>query len=181
LSESGIITENLTKRFEDTVAIENLNLQIQKGELFGLLGPNGAGKTTTINMLCGLQKPTNGSASVGGFDVQKETAKIKELIGVCPQETPLYSYLTARENIELFGKLHAMPKNKLKENTNLLLDKMSLTEDAKRRAGKFSGGMKRRLSLVMALVHNPEIVFLDDRPRRWTHNHDMQSGISWLT
>jgi ABC-2 type transport system ATP-binding protein len=162
MNEPSILMENLVKKFEDTTAVDELNLQIKKGELFGLLGPNGAGKTTTINILCGLLKPTSGLASVGGFNVQKETAKVKELIGVCPQDTPLYGYLTGRENAELFGKLHAMPKGKLKQNLDVLLDKMGLTEDAKRRAGKYSGGMKRRLSLVMALVHDPKIVFLDE-------------------
>jgi len=162
MNEPAILMENLVKKFDDTTAVDELNLQIMKGKLFGLLGPNGAGKTTMINILCGLLKPTSGSAFVGGFNVQKEIAKIKEIIGVCPQDTPLYSYLTGRENAELFGKLHTMPTAKLKQNVDTLLNKMGLIEDAKRRAGKYSGGMKRRLSLVMALVHDPEIVFLDE-------------------
>lgn len=127
-----------------------------------MLGPNGAGKTTTINILCGLLKPTSGSATVGGYDVEKETEKIKELIGICPQDTAVFSYLTGRENVEFFGNLHAMAKEKLKENTDTLLERMSLLEDSKRRAGKYSSGMKRRLNLIIALVHEPEIAFLDE-------------------
>ncbi len=162
MNESTIVIENIGKKFEDTTALVDLNLQIGRGELFGLLGPNGAGKTTTINILCGLTKPTSGTAKVGGFDVQKETAKVKELIGVCPQETAVYGYLTGEENIELFGNLHTMDKTNLKARRGMLLEKMGLKDDAKRRAEKYSGGMKRRLSLVLALIHDPQIAFLDE-------------------
>ena len=162
LKEAAIIIENLTKRFEDVTAVDGLSLEVEKGELFGLLGPNGAGKTTTINVLCGLLEPSSGSVSVGGYDVRKEPDKVKELIGVCPQETAVFSYLTGRENVELFGNLHAMPKEKLKKNIEELLRKLGLLEDANRRVGKYSGGMRRRTNLIMALVHNPEIAFLDE-------------------
>ncbi|MEE9585730.1 MAG: ATP-binding cassette domain-containing protein, partial [Nitrososphaerales archaeon] len=117
---------------------------------------------TVINILCGLLEPTSGSVSVGGYDVQKEPEKVKELIGVCPQDAAVYPYLTGRENVELFGNLHAMPKDKLKRNTEELLEKMGLLEDAKRRVGKYSGGMRRRINLIMALVHDPKIAFLDE-------------------
>jgi ABC-2 type transport system ATP-binding protein len=162
MNESAISVENLVKKFEDVTAVDGISLQVIKGELFGLLGPNGAGKTTTINILCGLTKPTSGSAEVGGFDVQKETAKVKELIGVCPQETAIYPYLTGAENVDLFGNLHAMNKAKLKTRSSSLLEKMGLTGDAKRKAEKYSGGMKRRLSLILALIHDPQIAFLDE-------------------
>jgi ABC-2 type transport system ATP-binding protein len=162
MNEIAIATENLVKKFEDVTAVDGINLQVSKGELFGLLGPNGAGKTTTINILCGLIKPTNGSAKVGGHDVQKEPAKVKELIGVCPQETAIYPYLTGAENVELFGNLHTMNKETLKTRRDMMLEKMGLTEDAKRKAEKYSGGMKRRLSLVLALIHDPQIAFLDE-------------------
>lgn len=162
MGQSAIVIENLVKKFEDVTAVDGISLQVSKGELFGLLGPNGAGKTTTLNVLCGLLKPTSGSATVNGYDVQKETAKVKELIGVCPQDTPVYSYLTGRENAEFFGHLHAMPKEKLKENVDVLLQRLGLSEDSKRRVGKYSGGMKRRLNLIIALVHDPEIAFLDE-------------------
>jgi len=160
--ETAIVIDKLTKEFEDVVAVDELSIEVEKGELFGLLGPNGAGKTTTINVLSGLLEPTKGSASVGGYDVQKEPQKVKELIGVCTQETAVYPYLTGRENVELFGNLHAMPKQKLKKNTDELLEKLGLAEDAKRRVGKYSGGMRRRINLIMALVNDPEIAFLDE-------------------
>lgn len=153
---------NLTKKFEDVVALDNLSLEIVDGELFGLLGPNGAGKTTVIKVLCSLLKPTSSSAKVGGFDVQKDSEKVKELIGVCPQDTAVYSFLTGRENVELFGNLYTMPKEKLKKNTDELLRKLGLFEDANRRLGKYSGGMRRRINLIMGLVHDPEIAFLDE-------------------
>jgi len=162
LKEAAIVLDNLTKRFEDVTAVDGLSLEVEKGELFGLLGPNGAGKTTTINVLCGLLEPTSGSASVGGYDVRQEPEKVKELTGVCPQETAVYPHLTGKENVELFGNLHAMPKEKLKRNVDELLREMSLSEDAKRRVGKYSGGMMRRINLAMALVHDPEIAFLDE-------------------
>lgn len=162
MKKAAIVIDNLTKRFEDITAVDGLNLEVEKGELFGLLGPNGAGKTTTINVLCGLLKPTSGSVMVGGYDVQKEPEKVKQLIGVCPQDTAVFSYLTGRENVELFGNLHAMPKDKLKKNTEELLRKLGLLEDADRRVGKYSGGMRRRINLIMALVHDPEIAFLDE-------------------
>jgi len=162
MNEPAIVMENLVKKFEDVTAVVGINLQVSKGELFGLLGPNGAGKTTTINILCGLIKPTSGSAKVGGYNVQKDTAKVKDLIGVCPQETAIYPYLTGAENVELFGNLHAMNKESLKTRRDILLENMGLAGDAKRRAEKYSGGMKRRLSLILALIHDPQIAFLDE-------------------
>ncbi len=162
MKRAAIVIDNFTKRYEDVTAVDGLSLEVEKGELFGLLGPNGAGKTTTINVLCGLLEPTSGSASVGGHDVRKEPKKVKELIGVSPQETVVFSYLTGRENVELFGNLHTMPKEKLKKSVDELLRKMGLFEDARRRVGKYSGGMKRRINLIMALVNDPEIVFLDE-------------------
>jgi ABC-2 type transport system ATP-binding protein len=162
MNQSAIVMENLMKKFEDVTAVDGVSLQVSKGELFGLLGPNGAGKTTTINILSGLTKPTNGSAKVGGYDVQKEPAKVKELIGVCPQETAIYPYLTGAENVELFGNLHTMNGETLKKRRHLMLEKMGLTQDANRKAEKYSGGMKRRLSLILALIHDPQIAFLDE-------------------
>jgi len=162
LKEAAIVIDNLTKKFEDVTAVDGLSLTVEKAELFGLLGPNGAGKTTTINVLSGLLKPTSGSVTVGGYDVEKDPSKVKALIGVCPQDTAVFSYLTGRENVELFGNLHAMQKEKLKKKTDELLEKMSLVSDAERRVGKYSGGMRRRINLIMALVHDPEIAFLDE-------------------
>ena len=162
MNEAAIVVENVTKRFEDITAVDGLSLTVDKGELFGLLGPNGAGKTTTINILCGLLEPTSGSVKVGGYDVRKEPNKVRKLIGVSPQETAVYPHLTGKENIELFGNLHTMPREKLKGNVDELLQKLSLREHAKRRAGGCSGGMMRRINLAMSLVHDPEIAFLDE-------------------
>jgi ABC-2 type transport system ATP-binding protein len=162
MNQPEILIQNLTKKFEDVTAVDNLSLEIDRGELFGLLGPNGAGKTTAIKVLCGLLAPTRGTVKIAGHDIRTESGKIKEIIGVCPQDNAVYPFLTGRENIELFGNLHTMPKAELKENTRALLEKLSLTEDADRRLGKYSGGMKRRINLIMALISNPEIAFLDE-------------------
>lgn len=162
MNEMAIKINDLTKKFEDTTAIDCIDLNIKKGELFGLLGPNGAGKTTMINVLCGLLKPTSGTVEVAGFSVQKNPERVKEIIGVCPQDTAVYPFLTGRENAELFGKLHSMQRQQLKKKVDELLEKLSMTQDAKKRLGKYSGGMKRRINLIMALVHNPEIAFLDE-------------------
>ena len=162
MNQPAIGIEHLTKKYEDVTAVEDLSLQIEKGELFGLLGPNGAGKTTIINILCGLIKPTSGTAKVGHFDVQKETYQVRELIGVCPQETAVYPYLTGAENVELFGNLHIMTNETIETRRNMLLEKLGLTQEAKRKAEKYSGGMRRRLSLALALIHNPQVAFLDE-------------------
>jgi ABC-2 type transport system ATP-binding protein len=162
MTESSIVIEHLGKKYQDVTALDDLNLQVGKGELFGLLGPNGAGKTTTLNILCGLVKPTTGIAAVCGYDAVKESLKVKDLIGVCIQETAIYPYLTGAENVEFFGNLHAMDKVELNARSKMLLTKMGLAEDAKRRAGKYSGGMKRRLSLILALISDPQIAFLDE-------------------
>ena len=162
MNPAAIVIDNITKKFEDVTAVDGLSLTVEKGELFGFLGPNGSGKTTTINMLCGLLEPTTGSATICGYDIRKETNKVKELIGVSPQETAVYPALTGKENIELFASLHTMPKEKLRRNVDELLKKLSLQDQSKRRAGKYSGGMMRRINLAMALVHDPEIAFLDE-------------------
>jgi len=158
----AISVKNLVKRYEDVTAVDDLSFSVEAGEVFGLLGPNGAGKSTTINILSGLLEPTSGSATVMGFDVQKEPGKVKERIGVCPQEPAFFPYLTGKENVELMGNLQDMPKEKLRERTDWLLDQVGLGEASSRRAGKYSGGMVRRMSLAMALVHDPELAFLDE-------------------
>jgi len=157
-----IFMNDITKKFEDIIAVDHVNLHVMRGELFGLLGPNGAGKTTVINILCGFLKPTSGYAIVGGYDVQKENMKIKEVIGVCPQETVVYPYLTGAENVDLFGNLYSLDKNTLNKRKEMLLKRMGLIKDAGRRVEKYSGGMKRRLSLILALIHDPQIIFLDE-------------------
>jgi len=158
----AISIKNLVKRYEDVTAVDGLSFDVEEGEIFGLLGPNGAGKSTTSNILSGLLEPTSGSATVLGFDVQTESSKVKERIGVCPQEPAFFSYLTGRENVELMGNLQGMPKEKLRERTDWLLDQVGLGAASSRRAGKYSGGMVRRTSLAMALVHDPKVAFLDE-------------------
>jgi len=159
---NAISIKNLTKKFEDVTAVNNLSFEVKEGTIFGLLGPNGAGKTTTIKMLSGLLNPTSGTALVGGYDIKKKLKKVKELIGVCPQHAAIYKFLTGRENIELFGNLYAMNKEKLKERTESLLKSLNFTEMSKRKAKGYSGGMLRQLNLVIALISNPRIAFLDE-------------------
>ena len=158
----AIQTNNLAKVFGSLVAVDGINLEIKKGELFAFLGPNGAGKTTTINMLCCLLKATSGTASIMGYDINRETYKVKELIGVSPQETTLSEHLNSMENLQLVGSLHRIEPKKLKAWSRLMLDKMGLTDRAKDQVRNFSGGMKRRLSIAMALIHNPPVIFLDE-------------------
>jgi len=158
----AIQTYQLTRIFNDVVAVDGIELNIKKGELFALLGPNGAGKTTTINMLCCLLKPTSGTASIMGYDINQQPFKIKEIIGVSPQETVLSERLNSQENLNLIGKVHGISSRELKIRSQQLLETMGLTGRAKDQVRKFSGGMKRRLNIMMALIHNPEIIFLDE-------------------
>ena len=161
-ARNEIVIKGLVKKFGDITAVNNLNLEIHQGEMFGFLGPNGAGKTTTISMLCGLLKPTAGSAKIAGFDIGKELQKVKELIGVCPQEAAVFKFLTGMENLELFGNLHGMDKQFLKERVAELVNQANFAEAAKRKTKGHSGGMMRQLNLMIALISDPEIVFLDE-------------------
>ena len=177
----AIRTFKLTKRFNSLIAVNSIGLKIEQGELFSLLGPNGAGKTTTINMLCCLLKPTEGTAQIMGYDTIKEPLKVKELIGVSPQETAISEHLNSWENLALIGKIHGMSSDAVKSRSGELLEVMGLTERGKDRVGKFSGGMKRRLSTAMAMVHAPSILFLDEptlgldpQARRATWEHIAQ-------
>lgn len=162
IQRNAIKIDSLVKRFGDITAVDGLSLEIREGEIFGLLGPNGAGKSTTINILSGLIEPTSGSATVGGFDITKEPSKVREIIGVCPQHSAYYKYLTGRENIKLFGDLHGMPKALINERSAYLIEKIGLEESADRKTAGYSGGMVRRINLAMALINDPEIAFLDE-------------------
>jgi len=162
IKDSAIIIKDLVKQFKDVTAVDELTLEIREGELFSLLGPNGAGKTTTINILNGILQPTAGTAIVGGYDVQTNLKEVKALIGVCPQEAAVFQFLNARENIELFGKLHAVPKKALDERTNTLLELLDLAEVSNRKVKGYSGGMLRKLNLIIALISDPKIAFLDE-------------------
>lgn len=160
--QHAIHIENLVKKFGDIKAVDGLSLDIAEGEIFGLLGPNGAGKSTIINILSCLLEPTSGSASVGGYDIKKDSVKIKGLIGVCPQHSAYYKYLTGRENIKIFGELHGMPKALINERSAELIEKIGLEEAADRKTSGYSGGMVRRINLAMALINDPKIAFLDE-------------------
>ena len=157
-----IQTLNLTKRYKDLTAVDNLNLEIPTGQLFCLLGVNGAGKTTTIKMLTCLTEPTEGDALVSGHRLTKEPEQIKRLIGVSPQETAVAPNLTVKENLELICGIHGFSKEKTKEKVAELTGQFSLDSVLQRKAGKLSGGWQRRVSLAMALISQPQILFLDE-------------------
>ena len=163
MKQSKAITINgLVKHYGEITAVDGIDLDIYDGEIFGLLGPNGAGKTTIINILSGLIKPTGGSATVGGFDVVKQSEKVREIIGVCPQHSAYYKYMTGRENISMYGELHNMEPSHIKARTQELIEKIGLVESADRKTDGYSGGMVRRINLAMALVNDPQIAFLDE-------------------
>ena len=159
---NAVQTFKLTKEFDGLVAVNGVDLEIKKGELFSFLGPNGAGKTTTIRMLCCLLKPTRGTASVLGYDVVKTPFAVKKLIGVSPQDTILSERLNCWENLALIGKVHGLSSNEVERRSKELLETMGLMERSKDQVRKFSGGMKRRLSIAMALVSDPQVLFLDE-------------------
>jgi ABC-2 type transport system ATP-binding protein len=159
---NAVQTFKLTKNFDGLVAVNGIDLEIKKGELFSLLGPNGAGKTTTIRMLCCLLKPTSGTASILGHDVIRVPFAVKKLIGVSPQDTILSERLNCWENLALIGKVHGFSSAEVIRRSKELLGTMGLMERAKDQVRKFSGGMKRRLSIAMALVSDPQVLFLDE-------------------
>ena len=159
---NAVQTFKLTKMFGSLVAVNGVDLAINKGELFSLLGPNGAGKTTIIRMLCCLLKPTGGTASILGHDVVKTPVAVKRLIGVSPQDTILSERLNCWENLALIGKVHGLSSNEVTRRSKELLETMGLMERAKDQVRKFSGGMRRRLSIAMALISNPQVLFLDE-------------------
>lgn len=152
----------LQKRFGDVKAVDGVDLEIKKGELFGLLGPNGAGKTTTINLITGLLRADGGNICVGGYNLPNEVAKARALIGFCPQEISSVDYLSGAENARLFGTLNGLQGPALQARITQLFAEMQLEEKARKRVSTYSGGMKRRLNLILAIIHDPAIVFLDE-------------------
>ena len=158
----AICIEGLTKKYKDVVAVDNLSLSVQKGELFALLGVNGAGKTTTIKMLSCLTRATGGDAFLNGKSICKDATAVKSLIAVSPQETAVAPGLSVRENLELMCGVHGFTKEKQKVKIEELTDLLGLESVSKKKAGKLSGGWKRRLSIAMALISEPEILFLDE-------------------
>ena len=158
----AILTVDLTKKYKDLVAVDKLNLKIEQGELFSLLGVNGAGKTTTIKMLSCLTLPSAGDAFVGGYSVTKEAEEVKRLIGVSPQETAIAPNLSVKENLELICGVYGFSKEKTQEKIKELSEKLFLESVLQRKAGKLSGGWQRRVSIAMALISEPRILFLDE-------------------
>jgi len=161
-SAPAIQTENLTRRFNDLTAVDRLNLAVPRGVIFGFLGPNGAGKSTTINMLTSLLPPTAGTAKVGGFDIQKDSLEVKRRIGVVPEGLSLYERLTASEQIELVGRLHGLSYAEISRRIPSLLELLELEDSADKMILDYSHGMRKKTAMACALVHAPEILFLDE-------------------
>ena len=159
---SAIKTEDLTKRYRDVLAVDGLSLCVEEGELFSLLGVNGAGKTTTIKMLSCLTSPTSGDATLLGKSILKDTAEVKSLIAVSPQETAIAAGLSVRENLELISGIYGFSKEKREAKISELASLLGLEGVINRKAGKLSGGWQRRLSIAMALISEPKILFLDE-------------------
>ncbi len=157
-----IVTDRLTKRFGHFVAASQLTFQVSKGEIFGVLGANGAGKTTAMRMLCGLLKPSSGNASIAGFDVYTQTEKIKQRIGYMSQKFSLYDDLTVSENIRFYAGIYGMSIPQIKEKTARLLKELELEKEAKTLVSALPLGWKQKLSFSVSIVHDPDIVFLDE-------------------
>jgi ABC-2 type transport system ATP-binding protein len=160
--EIAIKVEDLTKHYPNVLAVDHINFEVHKGEFFGFLGPNGAGKTTTINILTGVTKATSGTASILGYNLATQPVKAKEHIGVVPDTSNLYDEMTAWANIIFCAKLHGVPKDKRENKANELLELVGLYDRRNDRLGTFSRGMKKRMMIAAALVHEPGILFLDE-------------------
>ena len=158
----AIRTNNLTKKYKDITAVNNLNLEIEEGELFSLLGVNGAGKTTTIKMLATLLKPTSGEAYIFDNEISKDSGKIKELVDISMQETAIARKLTVEENIEFYAKLSGQTREEVEETKKYVYSHFGLDEVKKKQAAKLSGGWQRKLSIALALVTKPKVLFLDE-------------------
>jgi ABC-2 type transport system ATP-binding protein len=162
MEEIAIQTNNLTKNFKDLVAVDHISVKVKKGEIFGLLGPNGAGKTTLIRMLCTLATPTEGTATVAGYDLRHNEDKIRENIGLVSEKMIMYDMLTPRENLKLFGKLYNIPKKKLEARIGELLKLVKMDKWGDKMINTFSTGMKQRINVIRALLNEPKILFLDE-------------------
>jgi ABC-2 type transport system ATP-binding protein len=157
-----IETQGLTKRFGDFTAVDHVNIFVNEGEVYGLLGPNGAGKSTLIRMLTTLSNPSEGSAKVAGFDLVRESEKVRETVGIVSEKMIMYDRLTAYENLRLFGKLYNVPKKEMEDRIEELLKIVNMTKWADEQIGKFSTGMKQRINVIRPLVSMPRIVFMDE-------------------
>lgn len=182
MAEYAIEIEKLVKKFGDLTAVNEISLKIKKGEIFGMLGPNGAGKTTTINLVLGLIKPTSGKILVNGLDIKKEGEAIKQQLGLMTQETVVEGELTAYQNLEIFAQLYHVPLDEQPKRIKEALEESELTSFANKKAGTFSGGMKRRLELVKSMIQHPSILILDEpttgldiqnRQNMWKHIREL--------
>ena len=162
MADKAIVIRDLHKRFGDVQAVRGISLEVEQGEIFSLLGPNGAGKSTTLSMLSCLLEPTSGDALVMGHSIVREPAAVKAAIGVVPQEVALYPDLSARENLTFWGKMYGLRGAALKSRVDEVLELIGLADRQKERVGKFSGGMKRRVNIGIALLHRPQVLYMDE-------------------
>lgn len=160
--EHAISIKNLTKKFGSFTAVNSISFDIPKGKIFGFLGPNGSGKSTTIRMICGVLQPTSGEGKVLGYDLLKDTEKIKQNIGYMSQKFSLYEDLTVEENLDFYGNIYMMSKDKLQKRKKQLIEMANLKGKEKSLAGTLSGGWKQRLALGCSLIHNPSLLILDE-------------------
>ena len=158
----AIVARDLVRVFGQKIAVNHLNLTVQRGEFFGFLGPNGAGKSTTIKMMVGLLRPTSGSVWVGGVDVWKEPLKARALMGVLPEILNIYERLSGREFLLFAGRMYGLPEADIKRRTEELLQVLTLVEDANKLIVDYSVGMRKKVALAAALIHNPHVIFLDE-------------------
>ena len=177
MHEHAILTELLTKTFGHFTAVDSLNVSVEKGELFGLLGPNGAGKTTTVRMLCTLIEPTRGTANIVGYDIREQAAEVRRQIGVVSEGVSLYKDLTIEENLKLLGTLYEIPRAKAEARIRELMDMFAFREKATRRVGALSTGWAKKAMICAALLHSPQVLFLDEV----TSGLDPQSAIQERT
>lgn len=159
---NAIETFDLTRKYKDLTALDRLNLSIKRGTIFGFLGPNGAGKTTTLNLLIGLIEPTSGQARVLGLDSTREAQRVREQIGVLLEDHGLYEYLSAYDNLEFFGRINRMSKSVLARRIQALMEKVGLWDKRDQQVREWSKGMKQKLAICRALLHQPKILFLDE-------------------
>jgi ABC-2 type transport system ATP-binding protein len=162
MTEPAIRIDALTKRFGQFTAVDNLSFEVEQGEIFGLLGPNGSGKTTTVNMISGLSRPTAGTVTVMGRDIVRDARRVRRMLGSVPQETALYEELSAQANLRFHADLFGMPLAGLQARIDALLELVQLSHRRKDRVSTYSGGMKRRLALARALLHEPKLLYLDE-------------------
>ncbi len=162
MPDAFVVADNLQKSFNEHKAVNGVSFEIAHGEVFGLLGPNGAGKTTTIRILSTILNPDQGDATIGGYSVRHQSDAVRRIIGVCPQELALYPEMSALENLVFFGRMVGLDGNEARSQAVMNLEKMGLSDRAKGKVEKFSGGMKRRINLAIALMGHPQLLFLDE-------------------